>query len=147
MIHCVRKQTTIYLSANLILFTFIAFLFSSCKKVENNPVADISVVAKAGEDMTVNVGESAVLDGSASTVSDPSAIPAYAWVFVSKPSGSDAVIDNPLSDETSQSSFTPDIEGIYAISLTVWANGIYDSDTVIVTAIASGMFKKSGAND
>jgi hypothetical protein len=141
MIQYIRRQTTIYLSANLILITFFAFLFSSCKKVENNPVADITVIAKAGEDMTVNVGESAVLDGSASTVSDHSAIPAYAWVFVSKPSGSDAVIDNPLSDETSQSSFTPDIEGIFAISLTVWANGYNDSDTVIFTAIASGIMK------
>ncbi|NRA82268.1 MAG: PKD domain-containing protein, partial [Gammaproteobacteria bacterium] len=55
------------------------------------------------------------LDGSGSY--DPNGdVMTYQWFFVSKPKGSNAVIDDPLAEVTS---FYVDVPGIYAVSLAV----------------------------
>jgi len=77
-------------------------------------------VADAGPDQSLALGETAVLDGSAS--SDPDNFPdplTFQWTLVSVPAGSsvtDADLDNAT---TSVASLTSDILGDYVVRLTV----------------------------
>ncbi len=110
--------------------------FSSCKKDDSSDTdVKITIVADAGNDQTVSVGEEASLDGSGSTVSDPVAEVTYAWVFVSRPQGSINTIDNSLSNMSPLASYTPDKPGEYLISLTVWVNGFNNADTMKLMAV------------
>jgi PKD repeat protein len=79
-------------------------------------------VAIAGPDQSVNVGDSVQLDGSSSYdfENDPLT---YSWVFVKKPSQSQAPLNNP---DSVRPSFTPDQGGEYVIQLVV-NDGIDDS--------------------
>jgi hypothetical protein len=83
-------------------------------------VAQTAIVANAGPDQaSVLVGESVALDGSASS----GAITQYAWTFVSRASGSRAVITNP---NAVVANFVPDRRGTYVVRLTV-GNGTVTS--------------------
>lgn len=69
----------------------------------------------AGGDITVDLGDVAVLDGSGS--SDPDGDPlSYEWTIYSAPSGSGVTIEAPASAVTNM---TPDVPGVYELSLTV----------------------------
>ncbi len=83
--------------------------------------------ANAGADQEAWTGQSVTLDGSASTNAS-----AYAWTLIPKPSGSDAAL---TASDTVAPSFTPDVAGVYEVSLTV-SDGSIDSpaDTVLITA-------------
>jgi hypothetical protein len=88
-------------------------------------------VSHAGDDREVSVGEVVQLDGTGST--DPEGLPLeFSWAFVSRPSGSAAVLGTPAA---ANPTFTPDIEGAYVVRLTVTDHGgLTDSDDVTVTA-------------
>lgn len=98
-------------------------------------VADPNVPpnAQAGEDASVLLGESVLLDGTASD--DPDAGPAalaFAWQFVSLPSES-SLSDVDLSGaDTATPSFVPDVEGAYVLQLTVNDGEASDSDNVMI---------------
>ena len=73
-------------------------------------------VANAGSDQTVHIGQSATLDGSASSDPDNNTPLTYAWSFVSRPAGSAATLSNA---NTSLASFTPDAVGNFIVQLVV----------------------------
>ncbi|WP_029790499.1 MULTISPECIES: PKD domain-containing protein [Vibrio] len=106
------------------------------KEITINYSADnVAPVAMAGRDTTFELGGTATLDASASIDGNDSGI-TYQWEFVSKPSASTA----ELSDATSaKPTFTPDVEGDYALALTV-SDGALSSgkDFVRVTASKAG---------
>ena len=76
-----------------------------------------SVTANPGSSETVNINSVATLDGSSST-SFLGAPLSYQWFFVSTPSGSQAVLNNPTSVNPT---FTADRPGEYVVQLTVSA--------------------------
>jgi len=93
-------------------------------------------VANAGPDQAVNVGQTAILNGSGST--DPNGDPlTYAWSFVSRPAGSVAALSNVAAV---QPTFVADVAGSYTVQLIV-NDGQVNSppDTVVVTAAAGNL--------
>ena len=101
-------------------------------EVNTAPMAD------AGGDVSVMVGQTVTLDGSASFDLDvPAQTLSYSWVLSAVPAGS-ALTD--LQDAGSVApSFTPDVAGDFVIDLVV-DDGVVDSPmaTVTVTATAEG---------
>ncbi len=97
------------------------------KEITINYSADnVAPVAMAGRDTTFELGGTATLDASASIDGNDSGI-TYQWEFVSKPSASTA----ELSDATSaKPTFTPDVEGDYALALTV-SDGALSSEKIL----------------
>ncbi len=72
-------------------------------------------VADAGAAQMVFVGAPVDLDGSGSSDVDGDPL-AYAWSFVSRPTASNAIIDDPTAEQTR---FTPDQRGLYVVQLIV----------------------------
>lgn len=90
--------------------------------------------ANAGPDMTVTLGQTAYLDGSASN--DPDAGPSvltYHWRFVSVPAGSSLTNNSIRNSATATPSFTPDIPGTYVLELSVNDGEDNGYDNVAVT--------------
>ena len=89
--------------------------------------------ADAGSDLTVFLGDVAVLDGTASDDPDdgPKAL-TFTWRFVSKPAGSTLSNADINGATSSTPSFTPDVVGIYVIRLRVWDGNDADFDQVAV---------------
>jgi len=90
--------------------------------------------AVAGPDQILLLGDTATLDGSASSDPDHSPEPlTYAWSFGSLPPGS-ALTDGDITGaDTAYPSFTPDVDGLYALVLTVSDGHKGDSDEVLIT--------------
>jgi hypothetical protein len=86
--------------------------------------ATVTVLANAGDDQDVLVGETASLDGQGSV-----GVNNAVWTFTSQPTGSSATLTNA---NTLTPSFTPDVEGDYVAQLSV--NGGDATDSVTVTA-------------
>ena len=88
-------------------------------------------VANAGQDQTVAVGASVILNGSASHDVDRSAL-TYQWSLTIKPAGSVATFANPTA---AMPSFVADVAGQYIGQLIV-SDGTVSSapDTVVITA-------------
>jgi hypothetical protein len=86
-------------------------------------------VANAGDDQTVLVAESVILDGSGSTDVDGDLL-SFAWSFSVRPPGSSAVLANPTNVT---SGFEVDLAGTYVVQLIV-NDGTADSapDTVVI---------------
>lgn len=94
--------------------------------VENSePVAD------AGSDITIDAGLPVSLDGNSSHDPDGSVI-TFFWSFVSKPSGSNAVLSGST---TAFPYFTPDVSGLYTIRLRVSDGTFTDTDDIQVNAL------------
>jgi len=94
--------------------------------------------ANAGPDITITMGQTAYLNGSAS--SDPDAVPSaltYQWRFVSMPAGSGLRNSGISNDGTATPSFTPDITGTYVLELSVYdgEDSGYDNVAVTVTPV------------
>jgi len=91
-------------------------------------------IANAGPDQTLFVGNTAQLDGSASSDVDGDLLN-FEWSFVSRPAGSSAVLDDPTAVKPH---FLLDRPGNYQLRLTVndgLANG--PPDTVIISTLNS----------
>lgn len=108
---------------------------TSCEEddqTDPDPDPNITVTADAGNDMSVDVGEQVILDGSNSSISDGSLT--YLWQFGSKPSGSNAQIQSSTS---ANASFTPDVGGEYDVILNVSdGDSKSDQDEVKVSAVS-----------
>ncbi len=122
-----KRLCTLALIASLVSITGCGDDDNSSKK--NN----LSPVAKAGEDITVQLGAAAKLDGSQSYDPDKDEI-TYRWEVVSGPEGAKYA----LSDiKNVKPSFTTDTAGVYGIELTV-NDGQLDSDPDKVLVVFSG---------
>jgi hypothetical protein len=91
--------------------------------------------ANAGADVSIHLGEAAVLNGSASNDLDngPQSL-AYAWRFVAVPTGSKITNHDILNANTVSPSFTPDVAGTYVLELMVYDGHAAGFDNVAVTA-------------
>ena len=92
--------------------------------------------ANAGADMTIYLGDTAVLDGSASN--DPDNRPqtlTYSWSFVSVPKRSRLTNDAIIGRDTVSASFDPDVTGTYVLELMVSDGQDFAYDNVAVTVI------------
>ena len=103
--------------------TYVAQLVVSNGVRESQPVqvtvtATGAVVASAGGDRRVPVGQVVMLDGSGSSVPGGLA-PQYTWAFLQLPAGSAAAINNT---HVVAPSFTADVAGTYVVGVTV-SNG------------------------
>lgn len=96
--------------------------------------------ANAGSDQTVDVGQTATLDGSGSI--DPSGNGlTYSWQVTSRPQGSTAVLLNPTSISPR---FAPDVVGTFMISLIVCAGPTACSAPDLMTMIGADPGSGSG---
>ncbi|MGB0748985.1 MAG: PKD domain-containing protein, partial [Magnetospiraceae bacterium] len=110
---------------------------SPARAAVDDPIAD------AGPDITVAVGETAVLDGRGSLDSreDTSDL---LWTWVSKPAGSAAALHNTGAIKPR---FVPDLPGTYVLELTLTAgNRTSAPDQVIVSTVNSAPIAKAGAD-
>ncbi|MDO9264585.1 MAG: PKD domain-containing protein [Desulfosalsimonadaceae bacterium] len=98
---------------------------------DDNNYGNRTPVASAGPNQNVVTDSLVTLNGSGSSDADGDTL-TYAWSFTSIPNGSAAVLAGAA---TVSPTFTPDIDGSYAITLTV-NDGTVNSapDTVMVTA-------------
>ena len=86
----------------------------------------------------------AYLDGSKSTSSDGQP-PSYAWSFVSKPSGSNAVLAGAT---TAKPTFVPDKAGAYTVQLVVSAQGVSSPRAVtLVVALDNATLNPNPASN
>lgn len=92
---------------------------------------NLTPVANAGADQNVLTGDTVYLDGSDSHDGDDDPL-SYSWHLDTKPIGSEAVIDNPMS---AFPSLLVDLEGTYELSLVVHDGQTYSPiDTVTINA-------------
>jgi len=96
-------------------------------------VINTAPVANAGNDVTVQINNPIMLDGSGSHDAEQTNL-AYSWSVFSGPAGSKAQLS--VTDVVNPS-FTPDVAGSYTINLIV-NDGFVDSavDSMVVTATA-----------
>jgi len=95
--------------------------------------ANNSPQAIAGNDQSVNMGDTISLDGSESYDEDTDDVLTYAWQIASHPN--DSQILEITNDDQVKASFTPDVAGTYILKLYVRdGNGGIDSDDVTITA-------------
>ncbi len=109
--------------------------------------ANTAPVADAGPDQTASSGFMVTLDGSGSSDPDPGDTLAYTWSFVLTPTGSTAVLNDTSAESPT---FTPDVEGTYALSLSVSDGQIYSApDYVTITPKfwRGAVLIDAGAND
>ena len=99
--------------------------------------------ANAGPDQSGHVGETIVLDGTASHDPDANAL-IYQWSLVGKPSGSTAALQNP---STAQPGLTIDKAGTYVAQLVV-NDGLVNSapDSATISTLNSKPVAKTGAD-
>jgi hypothetical protein len=105
----------------------------------SNPLqiaSNVAPVADAGADQTVNVGNLAILDGTASYDPDENYPLTYEWQIISKPSESTAAPDS--SDQTV--TFTADLPGEYSIQLEVIDDlGMVSEPYIVVVSTSNSM--------
>jgi len=113
--------------------------------LDKNSIPNIPPKANAGSDQNVITKTTVTLDGSGSY--DPEgAMITFVWTFIEVPTGS-TVNDTSLSDKTSaKPTFTPDIDGMYRLSLIV-NNGVKAStpDEVTITAATPNVAPNANA--
>ena len=88
-------------------------------------------MANAGIDQSTYVGNTVVLDGSASSDPDFDPIASYHWHIATRPAGSTAVLSNTA---TAFTSFVPDLVGSYTVDLIV-SDGYIDSAPDLMIAM------------
>ncbi len=115
----------------ILALSFLIFLLGfsiSCNP--DDPVDPVSLVTTdAGNDQTVNLGEDVTLIGSATSSTGGALI--YVWEMATTPTGS---LLGGFTAVTQQATFTPDVEGVYIITLTVTnESAISSSDDINIT--------------
>ena len=99
---------------------------------EPPPVVNVAPVADPGTYQVVSPKDKVILDGTGSHDANGDTL-SYIWTFISKPSGSQAVMSNRYMDKPS---FTADMEGKYIIQLVV-NDGEFDSMASNITVMAA----------
>lgn len=113
---------------------------SSGSATNANPTtSNVAPVADAGADQTVNVGNLAILDGTASYDPDENYPLTYEWQIISKPSESTAASSvSDFSDPTF--TFTADLPGEYSIQLVVIDDlGMVSEPYIVVVSTSNSM--------
>lgn len=110
----------------LSLFALL-FIVASCK--EDKEVTP-GLIARAGADKQVKLGDTVTLDGSGSTESQNKPFD-YSWVLIKKPAGSSVTLTAP---KTVKATFVPDEEGEYEAELTISNAEGTSTDKVLITA-------------
>jgi hypothetical protein len=82
-------------------------------------------VADAGGFQGAVLSETVTCDGSGSSDSDGDSL-TYEWSFFLLPGGSSLTDDDITGAASSSASFTPDVEGTYALKLRVWDGAVFD---------------------
>ncbi|HEX9958612.1 MAG TPA: PKD domain-containing protein, partial [Fibrella sp.] len=109
------------------------FLLASCKKDPDvNPDAG-AVLAVAGPDQPVQVGQTVTLDGSASKDSQGKPL-SYHWTIIRKPAKSTVTLSDPASFKPT---FKADEVGEYEFELAVSSANGKATDRVVVAASAA----------
>ena len=104
------------------------------RQLIHGQTGNISPIANAGIDQAAQIGQSVMLDGSASSDADGDPLTFY-WTIIEQPSGSDVTLSN--SDSVTPE-FTPDLAGLYIIELVVSdSEGSSTSDSVTVNVESS----------
>ena len=114
----------------LILFSLTVSLTSfitACDDIIGSDDPEIEAVIII-EDSAPPIGIPVILDASQSVFEGNE--PVFSW-SMEPPAGSSASIEAPSSEVTS---FIPDVEGDYIVTLTVSAEGVEDSQTVTIAA-------------
>jgi hypothetical protein len=107
--------------------------------------ANVPPNANAGADIVIYMGQSAVLDGSASIDSDHGPQPlTYLWSFVAAPAGSQLTNASISGANTVSPSFIPDRAGTYVLSLMAFDGEDEDYDNVAVTVIQIAITATAG---
>ncbi len=122
MIH-LRPTFILFFAFTLSLSLFI----TACDDIIGSDDPDIEAVI-AVEDPAPPIGVPVVLDASESVYEGNE--PVFSW-SMETPAGSSASIEDPSSEVTT---FIPDVEGDYIVTLTVSAEGVEDSRTVTIAA-------------
>jgi hypothetical protein len=121
------------------LLTFVLVVFvAGCGSSGGDAAAEaptgvtgINIIAGAGPIVAVQVGQTAVLDGSNSTTTSTQPL-SYSWSFSSKPDASTAVLQGSSSENPS---FIADAWGVYMVELVVSAEGV--SSTRAITMVVA----------
>ncbi|MDF1883161.1 hypothetical protein JHD49_04345 [Sulfurimonas sp. SAG-AH-194-C21] len=118
---------------NTILSFFLILMFISCGSDTLDEVGTPNSVpvANAGNDYNGTVNILVQLDGSASSDTDINDTLTYSWSILSKATGSTTKIISPT---ISRPTFTPDVEGMYNIQLTVSDGKEINTDTLTILA-------------
>jgi|GEM_PF-2201881 len=103
------------------------FILTSCQGSED-PTPAVTLVANAGIDQELNIGQTVTLDGSQSKTTDGKALQ-YAWTFTKMPANSKAVLSGA---DGIKPTFVPDLAGEYEIVLTVSNGTATKTDNVVV---------------
>ena len=98
-------------------------------------VDNVAPVADAGDDITVQPNETALLDASASYDENGDSL-SYQWRFVSYPIGDYPALDDATS---ATPSFIPGLEGEYVLSVTVSDGITTTTDNVLVSAVTQSV--------
>ena len=94
-----------------------------------------SVQANAGDIIGIRVGDTANLNGSASSTTTSSSL-TYSWSFTHKPQGSKSLL---VGKNSVNPTFVPDVVGTYMVQLVVSAGGITSQRAIaLVEASISG---------
>ncbi|GAB3942716.1 hypothetical protein GCM10028805_07700 [Spirosoma harenae] len=101
---------------------------TGCKKDKIDPIP--TLVANAGTDQAVQVGQLVTLDGTASRDAQGAPL-TYQWTFIRKPAKSAVTITAPT---TAKPTFKPDEVGEYELTLTVSNGKETHSDNVLISA-------------
>ncbi|MCF8339289.1 MAG: right-handed parallel beta-helix repeat-containing protein [Bacteroidales bacterium] len=124
-----------------LLLMAVSIAITSCDEDDDTSEPSVTLEADAGNDMTVEVGEEAILDGSNSSASEGSFD--YNWSFSSLPENSSAELQNANSETPS---FTPDVVGDFVVELTITNGDQEDTDDVTVTATEGNTPKEVSEN-
>ncbi len=111
----------------IIVLTAVLFLIPVTAMAQNNPP-----VADAGEDETMYLGDSVMLDGTA-TDPDGDLIRGWQWEVISAPSAS----NYSLADATTPNAqFTTNMIGDYVLTLIAWDGLLWsDPDAIVVIVV------------
>jgi hypothetical protein len=104
----------------------------------NDTMKNTAPVAEAGANQAVRTGATVTLDGTGSLDADRDEL-TWIWSFMSKPSGSNAKLDDSTS---SHPSFVADMNGTYVIQLVVHDGTDYsEAATVTITASTASLLQ------